>query len=340
MPRQVRIEFPGAVYHVMARGDRREDIFYDQADREMFLSTLGEACGKHGWKVHAYVLMSNHYHLLLETPEPNLVKAMSWLQGTYTARINARHKLRGHVFGGRYKAIVVQDGEGEYFSHLLNYIHLNPLRAGLVTIKNGLDSYPWSSLSYYRQPPSKRMRWQIVEAGLGALGLRDTTAGRRKFLQELELVAADSERERAGIVEIDGQGMQSTLRRGWYFGNQPFCERMLKLADAALKKKATNLNYQGKELRDHGEKRAEAIVRKGLRLTGMKEQQLDAIAKGDSRKALIALAVKRETGVPLRWIANRLRMGVTTGISRYASNAQREIESSPKKAKLYQAIVK
>jgi putative transposase len=340
MPRQVRIEFPGAVYHVMARGDRREDIFFDNADREMFLATLAEACGKHGWRIHAYVLMSNHYHLLLETPQPNLVKGMSWMQGTYTARINARHKLRGHVFGGRYKAIVVQDGEGEYFSHLLNYIHLNPLRAGLVTIKDGLDSYPWSSLSFYRQPPSKRMRWQVIDSGLDALGLRDTAAGRRKFLEELELVAAHSAAERAGLVEIDGQGMQSTLRRGWYFGNEAFCERMLKLADGALKKKKKNLNYHGKEVQDHGEKHAEAIVKNGLRLMKIKESELDALPKSDSRKALIALAAKRETGVPLRWIANRLRMGVTTGISRYAGEAKKELESNRKNAKLYQAIVK
>jgi hypothetical protein len=284
--------------------------------------------------------MSNHYHLLLETPEPNLVKGMSWMQGTYTARLNARHKLRGHVFGGRYKAIVVQHGEGEYFYRLLNYIHLNPVRAGLVKIVDGLESYRWSSLSYYRQPPSKRKRWQVVEAGLGELGLRDTAAGRRKFLEELELVAAQSAAEKAGLVEIDGQGLQSTLRRGWYFGNQAFRERLLKLADGALKKKASNPNYQGKELRDHGEKRGEAIVKKGLRLTGLKEIDLDVLPKGDARKALIALAVKRETSMPLQWIADRLRMGVTTGMSRYASNAQKQIESSPKIAKLYQAIVK
>ncbi|MGI8603326.1 MAG: transposase, partial [Verrucomicrobiales bacterium] len=98
MPRQLRIEMAGGMYHVMARGDRREPIFHGDADRELFLRTLGEACERCGWRVHAWVLMSNHYHLLLETPRPNLVAGMSWLQNTFTIRFNRRHRLSGHLF--------------------------------------------------------------------------------------------------------------------------------------------------------------------------------------------------------------------------------------------------
>jgi len=104
MPRKIRLEFSGALYHAMSRGDRREKIFLDDVDRHDFLKTLAEACQKTGWQVHAYCLMSNHYHLVLETPEPNLVAGMAWLQSTYTIRLNHRHKLYGHVFSGRYKA--------------------------------------------------------------------------------------------------------------------------------------------------------------------------------------------------------------------------------------------
>ena len=93
MPRSLRIAYPGAVYHVLCRGDRREAIFRQDADREMFLATLGEMCGRTGILIHSYVLMSNHYHLLTETPEPNLVAGMQWFQGTYTQRFNARHRL-------------------------------------------------------------------------------------------------------------------------------------------------------------------------------------------------------------------------------------------------------
>lgn len=108
MARSIRIEFAGAFYHVMARGSRREAIFLDDEDREFFLKTLGEACAMTGWKVHAWVLMSNHYHLVIETPEPNLVAGMQWLQNAYTRRFNVRHQLWGRLFGDHYKAVLVE----------------------------------------------------------------------------------------------------------------------------------------------------------------------------------------------------------------------------------------
>ena len=111
MARPIRIQYPGAVYHVMARGNQGKRVFDDDRDRGRFLETLEEACAKTGWRVHAYVLMANHYHLLLETPEANLVDGMKWLQGAYTQRYNARHKVRGYLFQGRYKAVPVEAGE-------------------------------------------------------------------------------------------------------------------------------------------------------------------------------------------------------------------------------------
>ena len=93
MPRQLRVEYPGAMYHVMSRGDRREDIFLDGVDRQDFLKTLAEACQKIDWQVHAYCLRRNHYHLMLETPNANLVSGMAWLQSTYPIRLNPRHEL-------------------------------------------------------------------------------------------------------------------------------------------------------------------------------------------------------------------------------------------------------
>ena len=108
MARSIRIEFPGAFYHVMARGNRREAIFHDEADRQFFLQTLGEACAMTGWRIHAWVLLNNHYHLLVETPEANLIKGMQWLQNAFTRRFNTRHGLWGRLFGDRYKAVLVE----------------------------------------------------------------------------------------------------------------------------------------------------------------------------------------------------------------------------------------
>ena len=101
MPRKLRIEYPGAIYHVMNRGDQREDIFMDDEDRRKFLSTLGEACQKTDWQVHAYCPMRNHFHLVVETPQANLAAGMKWLSGVYTKRFNIRHKLCGHLLAGR-----------------------------------------------------------------------------------------------------------------------------------------------------------------------------------------------------------------------------------------------
>ena len=101
MARKIRLEYAGAIYHVMNRGDQREAIFKDDKDRECFLETLGECCVKTDWHVHALCLMNNHFHLVVETPKANLVAGMKWFLGTYTGRFNRRHRLFGHLFSGR-----------------------------------------------------------------------------------------------------------------------------------------------------------------------------------------------------------------------------------------------
>ncbi|WP_136065932.1 transposase [Pontiella sulfatireligans] len=136
MARKPRVEFEGAVYHVMCRGNRQETIFKTDKDCEIFLDTLEEACDRCGWKVHAFALMGNHYHLLMETPEANLVDGMRWFQGTYTQRFNSLHKVWGHLFQGRYNALLV-DSDGDYFSAVATYIHLNPARARCFDLENG-----------------------------------------------------------------------------------------------------------------------------------------------------------------------------------------------------------
>ena len=138
MARKARVEYAGVVDHVLDRGDRREPIFQDAADRRRFLETLGEVCQRTGWRVHAEVPMTNHCHFLLETPEANLIAGMRWFQTTWTMRFNARHRLSGHLFQGRYQSVVADAREGRYFAVLSDYIHLKPVRARMVTLEQRL----------------------------------------------------------------------------------------------------------------------------------------------------------------------------------------------------------
>ena len=124
LPRQLRIEYHGAIYHVMNRGDHRQPIFRDDLDHKHFLTTLAEVCTKTDWQVHAFCLMGNHFHVV-ETPSANLVAGMRWFLGTYTARFNRRHKLFGHLFSGRYKALVVDGSGNGYLRTVCDYVHLS-----------------------------------------------------------------------------------------------------------------------------------------------------------------------------------------------------------------------
>jgi REP element-mobilizing transposase RayT len=177
----------------MNRGDRRERTFMDDADRQRFVDTLGEVCAKTGWQVHAYVLMPNHFHVVVETPQPNLVAGMKWLLGTYTSRFNRRHKLFGHLFSGRYKSLIV-DGSGRgYLKSVGDYVHLNPARANLVAADAPLRSFAWSSWPAYLLARSKRPAWLRVDRLLGEWGMpEDSPAGRQRLEQALaELIIAE-----------------------------------------------------------------------------------------------------------------------------------------------------
>ncbi|MCI0507543.1 MAG: transposase [Gammaproteobacteria bacterium] len=140
MARPLRLEFHGALYHVTSRGDGREAIYLDDEDRKMHLAVLADVVKRFNWAIHAWCQMGNHYHLLIETPEANLARGMRQFNGVYTQRFNRRHGRVGHVFQGRYKAIIVQ--KDSYLLELARYIVLNPVRAGMV---RSVKDWPWSS---------------------------------------------------------------------------------------------------------------------------------------------------------------------------------------------------
>ena len=202
----------------MSRGDRYEDIYLDDVDRQDFLKTLAEACQKAGWQVHAYCLMRNHYHVVLETPNANLVAGMAWLQSTYTIRLNHRHRLFGHVFSGRYKAQLVEGSGNGYLRTACDYVHLNPVRAGILKAEERLLAYPWSSLPAYLAAPEHRPTWVRVDRLLGEHGLQQETAARREEFErrmEARRLAATDPEARKG------------LRRGWCLGRKEFQRQML-----------------------------------------------------------------------------------------------------------------
>jgi putative transposase len=144
MSRAWRIEYPGALYHLLSRGNERRDIFVDDDDRRMFMDTLGEMAERFELDIAAYVLMGNHYHLLLRTRRANLSKSMQWLGVTYTNRFNCLNSHCGHLFQGRFKSMIVQNDA--YLLRLSYYIHRNPIRAGIV---ERLADYRWSSYANY-----------------------------------------------------------------------------------------------------------------------------------------------------------------------------------------------
>ena len=343
MPRQIRVEYEGALYHVMARGDRREAIVKDEEDRKMFIRTLGEAAGKTGFRIHAYVLMSNHYHLLLETPRANLAEGMGWLQNAYTRRLNVKHELWGHLFGGRYKSIVVEPGN--CFWALLDYVHLNPVRAGLVKGREGLESYPWSSLKSYLAPPARRPAWLETRRGFEVSGCGDTASGRKEFLEVLEKRVDWSNPRKAGTSFSEGKekpelAVYSSLRRGWLFGSQEFREKLLKLLEKGGKKIRKANGYHGEQLNDHGEKRARALIKAGLKEMGMSLEELRAQRKGDWRKGLLAAMVQDETTMRLDWISEELKMGTRAGVCRLAKEAREAVKKDRKMAKMRKTILK
>jgi putative transposase len=157
MSRAWRIEFDGAIYHVLSRGNEQRDIFTDDEDRLLFLKLMGEMADRFNIKIYAYVLMSNHYHMLLKTEKSNLSKSMQWLGLTYSRRYNNRHSRSGHLFQGRFKSFLIENDS--YLMRLSCYIHRNPLRAGII---GRLADYKWSSYLTYTYG-RKAKRWLKTE---------------------------------------------------------------------------------------------------------------------------------------------------------------------------------
>jgi putative transposase len=212
MARPLRIEFPGALYHVMSRGNDRQPIVRDDADRQRRLDWLRRTVETYGWRLHAFVLMGNHDHLFVATPEGNLCVGMQYLNGSYTSYFNRRHRRAGHLFQGRFRGQLIEE-EG-YFLEVSRYIHLNPVRAGLVERP---EQWPWSSYAGYQQE-RRALDWVSYAAVLGEFGQGD--AARRRYARFVH----------AGLSEPPGSPFAKAIG-GVLLGSANFVERVRKLID-------------------------------------------------------------------------------------------------------------
>ncbi|MFO7869816.1 MAG: transposase [Kiritimatiellia bacterium] len=335
MPRKPRIEYEGAVYHVMNRGDRGRKVFKDPLDYDLFDKATEQVCERTGWKIHAWALLPNHFHWLVETPEANLVAGMKWFLGAYSLRFNRRHGQRGHVFQGRYKALPV-DAESEgYFDTLSTYIHLNPARAHMLGKDKPFDlgTYPYSSYSHYVGPKIKRPKRLEVRRVYGSLGLEDDSRARRRYAQYMRdrvYSLGKAEGRRAYWEEWQ------SIRYGWYLGTDTFREKLLgKLSETISGRQRRS--YSGKAVRLHDEREAERIVKRGLEVAGVKDCELEGMAKGHELKCLLAAELHKHTMVNSGWISERLSMGTPANLSRHlkeaASNQKRSITALKTKLK-------
>lgn len=313
MARSVRIEYEGARYHVMSRGDRGEPIMWDNRDGEIFVETLFEACERSGAEIFSYVLMGNHYHLLVGTPHGNLVATMKWFQGTYTARFNARHRQRGHVFQGRYKAIPVDDSEPGYGRIVSDYIHLNPVRAGIIRPEApDLAAYQWSSYP-------GMVGEALVPEALQVVRVLDwhhldwnKMSDRKRYGAYLHERAAAFWSE---AVNEEQREEWEIMRRGWFLGGESFRELLQERAAETVVGKRRD-SYADPALGAHDELAAANLLAGALEVLGLAVADIRQLRKNDPRKQAVASMLRTKTVVSNAWICEQIAMGDDSNIRR------------------------
>ncbi len=324
MARKARVEYEGACYHVINRGNFQQNIFTELGAAESFEKVLFEAIEKFNWKLSAFVIMSNHFHLALELTEPNLSKGMQWLQGTWVMRNNLFLKRVGRPFQGRFKAILIDPG---VLNTVVSYIHLNPRRAGIEK-KGQIGNYRWSSLNYL---PSKRRRPlnMIPDEALESLGgLKDSSYAWKKYFQYLEALAENEPRQR----ELEFE----KLSKGWCRGSKEFRKEQFK----SLEEKESALdiakeaNLSGDELLELKEQQWGEQLTSYAKDFGININQLGP-RKSDLQKLILATLMKRRGSVTNRWLTEQLDMGHPASVSQFVGRFERAKGKEVKKINKY-----
>ncbi len=306
MPRPLRVEFTGGCYHVINRGNYRRMIFEGKGASEAFERTLGEAASRYNWLIHAYVVMGNHFHLGIELREPNLSDGMKWLQGTWIRRYNGFRNWVGRPFQGRYKGLLVEPGH--CFGQVCHYIHLNPVRAGLVEASRAVD-YPWGSLAKFEK--KGRPSWLVASTVLeDAGGLADSKAGWRAYREYLEFLSTHEACKRELVA--------AKMSRGWCVGGGSFRKEM---REEARERGASldRVRFSGLEKEEVLAER-EAVWEEKLQRTAL-EAKVDLgrlpARKSAPEKVLLAAVLKQTTSVSNGWLALRLEMGRPASVSQF-----------------------
>jgi REP element-mobilizing transposase RayT len=306
MPRSLRIERANGVYHIINRGNYRQDLFINEGAHLAFEKCLFEACEKCGWVLEGFCVMTNHFHLVVRTPRGNLIYGMKWLQSTFANRYHKFRQVHGKLFQGRYKSLIVE--EDSHLGALLHYVHLNPVRAGIVSV-DALNSYRWSSYWYLNhkkhQPPSLDVSGALEAAG----GLRDTAAGIRKYGAYLKWLATDDAAQKEMAFE--------KMCQGWALGSKEFKKSILD--DELSQKPLVDPKFEGRDLSEVNELLWERLLEQCLEALSKTEQDIDADPKSAEWKVSIATILKKRTSAPNTWISQHLRMGVPQAVSRYSS---------------------
>lgn len=294
------MEAEGGIYHVINRGNYRMDLFEAAKTKAAFLKCVGEASVKSGWRVHAWCIMSNHYHLAVETPQANLVDGMQWLQGTFATRFNRLRKASGHLFQGRYKSLYVDpDGLGS----LCHYIHLNPVKARLFKVQE-LPSWPWSSFLWLADP-AKRPSWYDPGAALEhAGGLVDTPRGRKKYLKYLEWLSEDEPARKAQKFD--------QMSKGWVIGSVDFKKDLIEEQKEMLQ----HSKRLAAQMHDAREEIWQQKLQEFLKRLGKNKPALVRERKSAPWKVALAGALKVQTTVTNRWLGAVLHMGNMYEVSR------------------------
>lgn len=303
MARKLRLEFAGACYHVLNRGNYRRHVFGPAGAKESFYRCLDEACTSFGWLVHAFTIMSNHFHLTLETPEPNLSEGMKWLQGTWAQRFNRFQGENGRPFQGRYKAWYVEPGHA--LAEVAHYVHLNPVRARLVPVSR-LAEYRWSSLALF--PRRDRPAWLIPTTVLWESGgLGDSAAGWRSYRDYLGF------RLETEPALWDEKYLE--LIRRWAIGSTAFRAELREKLRTAAEQRA-RFGLVGADREAIRTARGEWWEDELRRIAGGFGINLATLPRKKSavEKLTLAAAMKEATSVSMAWLAQRLQMGVPDSV--------------------------